>query len=314
MTSDPDSLEVLQRNYYYPFGMEMEGPWQAATAPRADYLYNGKELEEELKLNWYAYGFRYYDPSIGRFTGVDPLAEIFPDQSPYLYAYNAPVRMVDVDGLYGDEGEANKQRQAAVDQGLKVGDSYQSGDDWGFNVVNGENSYSAFKWDFAGENEAYAQLAERDFVPGLGNVEGNYGNQNTVEALGCFAHLSADVLEIVILTQGGGAKKPKGFNPALPEVAAKTSTRFVTTANGVVHDLKPTLERISSGVKFPHRNDGSIFKNIEGLLPKQNAGYYREFVHPTPGVKGPGAMRVVTGQGGEMWFTPDHYKTFIPIR
>jgi hypothetical protein len=29
MTSDPDSLEVLQRNYYYPFGMEMEGPWQA---------------------------------------------------------------------------------------------------------------------------------------------------------------------------------------------------------------------------------------------------------------------------------------------
>jgi hypothetical protein len=40
MTSDPDSLEVLQRNYYYPFGLEMEGPWQAATAPRADYLYN----------------------------------------------------------------------------------------------------------------------------------------------------------------------------------------------------------------------------------------------------------------------------------
>jgi len=53
---------------------------------------------------------------------------------------------------------------------------------------------------------------------------------------------------------------------------------------------------------------------MEGLLPKQNAGYYREFVHPTPGVNGPGAMRVVTGQNGQMWFTPDHYKTFIPIR
>ena len=92
------------------------------------------------------------------------------------------------------------------------------------------------------------------------------------------------------------------------------AARFVTTAEGVVHDLKPTLDRIASGGKFPHRNDGSIFKNMEGLLPKQNAGYYKEFVHPTPGVKGPGAMRVVTGQGGEMWFTPDHYKTFIPIR
>ncbi|MFZ2898675.1 MAG: RHS repeat-associated core domain-containing protein, partial [Saprospiraceae bacterium] len=83
MTSDPDSLEVLQRNYYYPFGMEMEGPWQAVTAPRADYLYNGKELEEDLGLNWYAYGFRYYDPSIGRFTGVDPLAVEYAAWSPY---------------------------------------------------------------------------------------------------------------------------------------------------------------------------------------------------------------------------------------
>jgi RHS repeat-associated protein len=96
--------------------------------------------------------------------------------------------------------------------------------------------------------------------------------------------------------------------------AANTSTRFVSTAEGVVHDLKPTLDRIASGGKFPHTTDGSIFKNMEGLLPKQNAGYYKEFVHPTPGVKGPGAMRVVIGQGGEMWFTPDHYKTFIPIR
>jgi len=96
--------------------------------------------------------------------------------------------------------------------------------------------------------------------------------------------------------------------------AAKTSTRFVSTAEGVVHDLKPTLNRIASGGKFPHRNDGSIFKNVEGLLPKQNAGYYKEFVHPTPRVNGPGAMRIVTGQGGQMWFTPDHYKTFIPIR
>jgi len=100
-------------------------------------------------------------------------------------------------------------------------------------------------------------------------------------------------------------------------VAAKAgtqlSTRFVSTSKGVA-DLQPTLNRIASGGKFPHRNDGSIFKNFEGLLPKQNAGFYREFVHPTPGITGPGPMRIVTGQNGGMWFTPDHYKTFIPIR
>ncbi|MFZ2900956.1 MAG: RHS repeat-associated core domain-containing protein, partial [Saprospiraceae bacterium] len=99
MTSDPDSLEVLQRNHYYPFGMEIEGPWQAATAPRADYLYNGKELEEDLGLNWYAYGFRYYDASIGRFTGVDPLAAQFAWVSVYNYAENEPVGHIDLWGL-----------------------------------------------------------------------------------------------------------------------------------------------------------------------------------------------------------------------
>ena len=95
--------------------------------------------------------------------------------------------------------------------------------------------------------------------------------------------------------------------------STQLTTRFVSTADGIV-DVSPTLNRISSGVKFPHRNDGSIFKNLEGLLPNKPAGYYNEFVHPIPGMKGPGPMRIVTGQGGEMWFTPNHYKTFIPIR
>jgi guanyl-specific ribonuclease Sa len=115
------------------------------------------------------------------------------------------------------------------------------------------------------------------------------------------------------------AAKPvvKSSVGVVEEEAAKGSTqlttRFVSTADGIV-DVSPTLNRISSGVKFPHRNDGSIFKNLEGLLPNKPAGYYNEFVHPIPGMKGPGPMRIVTGQGGEMWFTPNHYKTFIPIR
>ena len=90
-------------------------------------------------------------------------------------------------------------------------------------------------------------------------------------------------------------------------------TRFVATKNGIV-DLGPTIDRIAANQSFPHIRDGSIFFNKEGLLPAQPMGYYREFVAPTYGVKGPGAMRIVSGGAGEAWFTPDHYKTFIPIR
>ena len=94
--------------------------------------------------------------------------------------------------------------------------------------------------------------------------------------------------------------------------------RTGTVLEGTV-DLQITLDRIASGVPFPHRNDGAIFQNLPLLgktipeLPIQPRGYYREFVHPTPGITGPGPQRIVTGRGGEMYYTPDHYRTFIPL-
>jgi guanyl-specific ribonuclease Sa len=87
----------------------------------------------------------------------------------------------------------------------------------------------------------------------------------------------------------------------------------VITDEGEVCDVGPTLERIKAGGSHPHVNDGTVFINKEGLLPTQPLGYYREWVHPTPGVTGAGPQRIVTGSGGELYYTPDHYQTFIPL-
>lgn len=70
------------------------------------------------------------------------------------------------------------------------------------------------------------------------------------------------------------------------------------------------ISRIASGDRLHFANDGSTFQNREGRLPKHPSGYYREWVVPTKGVGGPGPQRIVTGAGGEVWYTPDHYKTF----
>lgn len=88
--------------------------------------------------------------------------------------------------------------------------------------------------------------------------------------------------------------------------------RTGTTFTGPV-DLRPTLDRIDNGISHPHQNDGSTFRNREGLLPSQSGGYYTEFVHPTPGVNGPGPQRIIRGQGGELYYTPDHYGSFIQL-
>jgi len=101
---------------YYPFGLEItrvSNPdseyyhasyLAGATTP---YLYNGKEIDRMHGLNWYDYGARYYDGAIGRWHGVDPLAEEYYWISPYAYVANNPVRFIDPDGR--DVWEINYQ-------------------------------------------------------------------------------------------------------------------------------------------------------------------------------------------------------------
>ncbi len=80
-------------------------------------------------------------------------------------------------------------------------------------------------------------------------------------------------------------------------------------------DLADTLDRIAREEPLSQfRNDGVTFENRERRLPKQQQGYYREWVHPTPKQRGPGPQRVVSGEAGERWYTPNHYRSFIDLR
>jgi ribonuclease T1 len=75
-------------------------------------------------------------------------------------------------------------------------------------------------------------------------------------------------------------------------------------------EARRTIALIRSGGPFPYDKDGATFGNREGLLPKRPSGYYREYTVITPGSSDRGARRIIGGDGGELYYTDDHYDTF----
>lgn len=78
-------------------------------------------------------------------------------------------------------------------------------------------------------------------------------------------------------------------------------------------EVVETLELIENGGPYPYDRDGAVFENREGLLPDRPAGYYREYTVPTPGEDDRGPRRLVTGADGEVYYTADHYDSFVRI-
>jgi RHS repeat-associated protein len=99
--------EIQEQSNYYAFGLQHKGYLNATTGGNVNkYKYNGKELQEELGLAMYDYGARNYDPALGRWMNIDPLAEVSRRWSPYTYAYDNPVYFVDPDGMKAEAGQS----------------------------------------------------------------------------------------------------------------------------------------------------------------------------------------------------------------
>ena len=125
-------------NYYYPFGLTFDKPPERGN----DFLYNGKELQNETigegndmaSFDLYACGARFYDAQLGRFHSVDPLNQY---HSPYNYVGNNPINMIDPTGMWGTEfddrdekfygeSEQNNISRGPGDPNNEFGDIYVS--------------------------------------------------------------------------------------------------------------------------------------------------------------------------------------------
>ncbi len=75
-------------------------------------------------------------------------------------------------------------------------------------------------------------------------------------------------------------------------------------------DLRPVIGRIQGHALREGADGWKVFNNYEKLLPRKPRGWYHEVRVRTEGLRGPGPQRLVYGEGGEVYYTPDHYKTF----
>ncbi len=328
---DPEQRELVESYRYSAFGEEeifnQRGKRIADSAVGNPWRYKAKRIDQETGLVYF--GKRYYDPKIGRWTSSDPIGSI---DGPNLYRFcrNNPLTFVDYFGLaseansdqfseyfYGNyephcHCEQHRDCKRGGDIRNAIGGASLGVSSFFMGILNqfAEAGFLATADDFGFDRTFKAEMHDA-MEYSLDQLHGMW-NEGLVSAInfdpqsedahfyenGAYAGLIAlDVL------RGNIKDIKKGLS-------FFRNQRHVES----IVDLSSTIERIQKGIKFPHRNDGTIFKNREGLLPKKHSSYYREYVHPTPGIEGPGPRRVVVGENSEMFYSPDHYKTFTRIK
>ena len=130
---------------------------------------------------------------------------------------------------------------------------------------------------------------------------------------GSRGRITLALLGLLILVLGGWfVREQLADTPAPP--STEQSTSQVRPLSTLPAEAASTWRLIERGGPFPYpRDDGSVFENREKLLPRKDNGYYHEYTVRTPGSQDRGARRLITGAGHELYYTDDHYKTFVAV-
>lgn len=102
---------------------------------------------------------------------------------------------------------------------------------------------------------------------------------------------------------GAGAAVP-GSSSGLP----------VKVLSSLPKEAAGTWKLIQQGGPYPYpKNDGVVFHNNGNVLPRNKDGYYHEYTVDTPGAKNRATKRLITGSQRELYYTDDHYDSFVVV-
>ncbi len=198
---DPND-EIIEESNYYPFGLKQNGYNNTVSSSGNSIAqkikYQGQELEEDLGKNTYAFQWRDYDPTRGRFDKIDRFAEKYYSQSPYGFTVNNPIYFREIRGDSINVAEEYREQFNNVLESF-FGDKAQN-----FEYdKNGNLQYSGTKKDFKGK--------ERKLFKGLNKVI----NSETVTDVVFEEEITVNGIEISVEGEGGAITILAGENEGL---------------------------------------------------------------------------------------------------
>jgi ribonuclease T1 len=128
--------------------------------------------------------------------------------------------------------------------------------------------------------------------------------------------VSAALIGLLVLVAGGwwGQRvlaDPPGTGPASAVVSVTGLP--VRSLSQLPPQAAQVWQLIQQGGPFPYRQDGAVFGNRERRLPKEPSGFYREYTVATPQEHDRGPRRLITGGATELYYTGDHYASFVVV-
>ncbi len=222
--------DVQSAQEYYSFGSIIPGRTYSAGNRNYRYGFNGKENDNEVKKDGYGnpnigiqqdYGMRIYDGRVGRFLSVDPITSKYPELTPYQFASNSPIRLIDIDGLeggipisWGSDPESQKTVQKIVN-GTVDGVKTSLTNTWNFAT---HDAYKKDTWYQAGHlieeammsSSAYSNIYNPN-TPRLDaaakSFETNIINGNAYTRAKFGAQLATDIATSYVGSKGLGVLK-----------------------------------------------------------------------------------------------------------
>jgi RHS repeat-associated protein len=287
--SNGNPVEVMD---YYPFG-GLRSDVKSGTYGGEKRKFTGHEYDSQMALTYM--GARYYDASRGQFLSQDPVflgvgskndpkklqAYLNDPQNMHSYAYarNNPLGYVDPDGQFSWPFDL-KTTVSLTKTGLQLGAGYAS-----HRIQQEWRELVAARQSFLQWQEKHPNLKEGLIL--VVSVLGERAFEGEGSAGFRFKRIKTEFENVEIRSFG------------------ETIYKGQRNLTGVVQDIE--AGRLES--RRTYRNDKS-------LLPQQKEGYYQEYEVPnTPNYErdGAGPERIIRGEKGELYYTPDHYETFHPL-